>query len=130
MKFRHLPFFLMMLAATLAWHLSPARAQGLAPPSTGPIQIVAVTPTDPSPTESRLVLSFNQQLPQFSVVNNDGATAVLAFADAFVIVSAVLGVSALLVLMLPQLHPKTDSAEAVTAAPPALTNSAAAPGSR
>jgi MFS transporter, DHA2 family, multidrug resistance protein len=55
---------------------------------------------------------------------------VLAFADAFVIVSAVLGVSALLVLMLPQLHPKTDSSEAVTSAPPVLTNSAAASGSR
>ncbi|HEX4637012.1 MAG TPA: hypothetical protein VH189_12565 [Rhizomicrobium sp.] len=28
------------------------------------------------------MLSFNQQLPQFSVVNNDGTIAVLAFADA------------------------------------------------
>src|SRR6516165_3411721 len=55
---------------------------------------------------------------------------VLAFADAFVIVSAVLGVSALLVLMLPQLHPKPDSAEAETAVPPVLTNSAAASGNR
>ena len=55
---------------------------------------------------------------------------VLAFADAFVIVSAVLAVSALLVLMLPQLHPTTDSAAAKTAAPPALTNSAASSESR
>jgi len=51
---------------------------------------------------------------------------VLAFADAFVIVSAVLAVSALLVLMLPQLHPTTDSA----AAPPVVTNSAASSESR
>jgi DHA2 family multidrug resistance protein len=55
---------------------------------------------------------------------------VLAFADAFVIVSAVLAVSALLVLMLPQLHPTTDSAAAETAAPPVLTNSAASSESR
>jgi general secretion pathway protein D len=68
-------------AAVAAWHLSPASAQGLPPPSTGPIQIVAVTPIDSSPSESRLLLSFNQQLPQFSVVNNDGNTGVLAFAD-------------------------------------------------
>jgi MFS transporter, DHA2 family, multidrug resistance protein len=55
---------------------------------------------------------------------------VLAFADAFVIVSAVLAVSALLVLMLPQLQPTPDSGAAETAAPPVLTNSAASSGSR
>jgi hypothetical protein len=55
---------------------------------------------------------------------------VLAFADAFVIVAAVLGVSAFLVLMLPQLRPNAEGAAAETAAPPALTNSAAASGSR
>ena len=55
---------------------------------------------------------------------------VLAFADAFVIVSAVLAVSALLVLMIPQLHPTTDSAAAETAAPQVLSNSAASSESR
>jgi hypothetical protein len=50
---------------------------------------------------------------------------VLAFADAFVIVSAVLAVSALLVLMLPQLHPTADGAAAKMAAPPVLPNSTA-----
>jgi MFS transporter, DHA2 family, multidrug resistance protein len=55
---------------------------------------------------------------------------VLAFADAFVIVAAVLGVSALLVLMLPQLHPKTEGVAAVTSAPPSLADSANASGSR
>jgi len=43
---------------------------------------------------------------------------VLAFADAFVIVAAVLGVSALLVLMLPSLRPRKSS-DAETAAAPA-----------
>ncbi len=53
---------------------------------------------------------------------------VLAFADAFVIIAAVLGVSALLVLMLPRLHGKAGGAAAEAA--PALANSANASGSR
>ncbi|HEY1876302.1 MAG TPA: hypothetical protein VGG66_02495 [Rhizomicrobium sp.] len=82
MKFGHfLVYQLWVLAIIAAWCPSPASAQAMPPPSTGPIQIVAVTPVDPSPSESRLVLSFNQQLPQFSVVNNDGNIGVLAFAD-------------------------------------------------
>ena len=48
---------------------------------------------------------------------------VLAFADAFVIIAAVLGVSALLVLMLPQLHPKSARASPPTAGAPAMVNS-------
>ena len=52
---------------------------------------------------------------------------VLAFADAFVIIAAVLGVSALLVLMLPRLHGKAGAA---AEAAPALANSANASGSR
>ena len=83
MKFGHIQYCLLLMCVGIAaWHPLDASAQGMSPPSTGPIQIVAITPTDPSPTESRLVLSFNQQLPQFSVVNNDGNAAVLAFADA------------------------------------------------
>ena len=82
MKFGHFLICLLALfAGNLALYSSPASAQAMPPPSTGPIQIVAVTPTDPSPSESHLVLSFNQQIPQFSIVNNDGTTAVLAFAD-------------------------------------------------
>jgi DHA2 family multidrug resistance protein len=54
---------------------------------------------------------------------------VLAFADAFVIIAAVLGVSALLVLMLPQLRPKTNTAATGIGVTPALTNSAELPGS-
>ena len=81
MKFGQTRLVLLLLfAGIVAWQPPAANAQ-MSPPSTGPIQIVAVTPTDPSPAESRLVLSFNQQLPQFSVVNNDGNSVVLAFVD-------------------------------------------------
>ena len=90
---------------------------------------------------------FNGLAASFLATNGDAALAtkqawaslsatlsnqayVLAFADAFVIVAAVLGVSALLVLMLPQLHPNAGGAGAETAAPPVLPNSAAASGSR
>lgn len=90
---------------------------------------------------------FNGLVASFLATNGDAALAtkqawaslsatlsnqayVLAFADAFVIVAAVLGVSALLVLMLPQLHPNAGGAGAETAAPPVLPNSAAASGSR
>ena len=46
---------------------------------------------------------------------------VLAFADAFVIVAAVLGVSALLMLMLPPLHTTVTRADAAMAtAPPVI----------
>jgi MFS transporter, DHA2 family, multidrug resistance protein len=48
---------------------------------------------------------------------------VLAFADAFVIIAAVLGVSALLVLMLPQLYPKSARTTTPTAGAPAMINS-------
>jgi len=81
MKFGQTRLVLLLLfAGIVAWQPPAANAQ-MSPPSTGPIQIVAVTPTDPSPAESRLVLSFNQQLSQFAVVNNDGNSVVLAFAD-------------------------------------------------
>jgi hypothetical protein len=54
---------------------------------------------------------------------------VLAFADAFVIVAAVLGVSAFLVLMLPSLRP-TKSSDAETAVAPSLLKTASEPGGR
>jgi hypothetical protein len=54
---------------------------------------------------------------------------VLAFADAFVIVAVVLGISALLVLMLPPLHPKSARTSTPTAGASALVNSANASGS-
>lgn len=58
---------------------SPSLAQPMQQ-SSGPAQIVAITPSE-TPTETRLVLSFSQQLPQFSVIGNDAATTALAFAD-------------------------------------------------
>jgi general secretion pathway protein D len=50
-------------------------------PSSGPILITAVTPSEPSPSESRVVLSFNQLVPEFSIIGNDANIAVMAFAD-------------------------------------------------
>jgi hypothetical protein len=55
---------------------------------------------------------------------------VLAFADAFVVVAAVLGVSALLVLMLPQLHPTIKKPAVENATGPPLINITNASGSR
>lgn len=55
---------------------------------------------------------------------------VLAFADTFAIIALVLGISALLVLMLPPLHPKSARTGTPTAGAPALVSSANASGSR
>jgi MFS transporter, DHA2 family, multidrug resistance protein len=89
---------------------------------------------------------FNGLVASFLATNGDAALAttqawaslsgmvsnqafVLAFADAFVVVAAVLAVSALLVLMLPPLHPQMKrTAGAATALP--LMNTANASGSR
>lgn len=69
---------LLVLAAIAA--LRPAAAQN-PPPFTGTIQIVAVTPAEVSATESRVVLSFNQLVPKFTIMGNDANTAAIAFAD-------------------------------------------------
>jgi MFS transporter, DHA2 family, multidrug resistance protein len=55
---------------------------------------------------------------------------VLAFADAFVIIAALLGISALLVLMLPPLHPRGVRTGIPTTGTPALVNSENVAGSR
>ena len=74
MTFRHLLVLLLFVAA-------PAGAETLQPPVTNVAQIVAVTPSQPSPSESRVLLTFNQPLPQFSILANDVASTVIAFAD-------------------------------------------------
>jgi general secretion pathway protein D len=74
MKFRH--FLILLLFAT-----APAGAETLQPPITNVAQIVAVAPSQPSASQSRILLSFNQPLPQFSILANDAASAVIAFAD-------------------------------------------------
>jgi general secretion pathway protein D len=50
-------------------------------PTVEPILITAVTPAELSTSESRIVVSFNQLVPQFSVVGNDTNSASIAFAD-------------------------------------------------
>jgi general secretion pathway protein D len=88
MRLRHsLSLVLAVLAALAApaGRLSSASAQTAMPqtmrPPSGPIQITAVTSSEPSPSESRVILSFNQLVPQFSIVGNDANIAVMAFAD-------------------------------------------------
>jgi general secretion pathway protein D len=80
MKFpRNLSCALMMFAVLC---LKDAAAQ--APPVqpfTGAIQIVAVTPAEVSAAESRIVLSFNQLVPKFTIMGNDANMAAVAFAD-------------------------------------------------
>jgi general secretion pathway protein D len=70
--------FLLIL---LLFAVAPAGAETLQPPLTNVAQIVAVTPSQPSTSESRILLSFNQPLPQFSILANDAASTVIAFAD-------------------------------------------------
>ena len=89
---------------------------------------------------------FNGLVASFLATNGDAALAskqawaslsamlsnqayVLAFADAFVIVAAVLGVSAFLVLMLPSLRP-TKSGDAETDAAPSLLKTASETGNQ
>jgi DHA2 family multidrug resistance protein len=97
-------------------------------------------------TNSAAAERFNGLVASFLATNGDAALAtrqawaslsgmlskqayVLAFADAFVIVAAVLAVSALLVLMLPSLRPK-KSGDAETADAPALLKTANETGGR
>ncbi|HXS05305.1 MAG TPA: secretin N-terminal domain-containing protein [Rhizomicrobium sp.] len=59
-----------------------AAAAQTPPPFTGAIQIVAVTPAEVSATETRVVLSFNQLAPPFTIMGNDAETAAIAFSGA------------------------------------------------
>jgi general secretion pathway protein D len=58
-----------------------AEAQAIPAQSPGAVLITAVTPSEPSPNESRVVLSFNQLAPQFSIMANDANTVTIAFAE-------------------------------------------------
>lgn len=75
-------------------------------------------------TNGDAALATKQAWASLSAVLSDQAY-VLAFADAFVIVAAVLGVSAFLVLMLPPLYPRIRISPTGMAAAPSLTNPAA-----
>jgi DHA2 family multidrug resistance protein len=97
-------------------------------------------------TNSAVAERFKGLVASFLATNGDAALAtkqawaslsgmlskqayVLAFADAFAIVAAVLAVSALLVLMLPSLRPK-KSGDAETADAPTLLETANETGGR
>ena len=79
---RNLSAVLMALVALAApgGRLSVANAEGI-PQASGTTLITAVTPSEPTPSESRVILSFSQLIPQFSIIGNDASTAVIAFAD-------------------------------------------------
>jgi general secretion pathway protein D len=79
---RDLSSVVMALAALAApvGGLSVASAEAIAQVQ-GYAQITTVAPADPSSSESRVVLSFNPSVTQFSIVGNDADTAVIAFAD-------------------------------------------------
>ena len=73
------------LAASLGLWGSPGAAVAQAIPAqaaTGTALITAVTPSELSPAESRVMLSFSQLAPQFSIMANDANTVTVAFADA------------------------------------------------
>src|SRR6185437_3545272 len=78
MIFRFRLSLVLAMAASLG--LRDAAAQPPLP-FTGTIQIVAVTPAEVSATESRIVLSFNQLVPKFTIMGNDANTAAIGFAD-------------------------------------------------
>jgi general secretion pathway protein D len=59
-----------------------AEAQPTATQSASDALITAVTPSEPSATETRVVLSFSQLIPQFSIMANDSNTITIAFAQA------------------------------------------------
>ena len=71
----------LFLAVAMLAALGRDAAAQAPPPFTGAIQIVAVTPAEVSATESRIVLSFNQLVPKFTIMGNDANTAAIAFAD-------------------------------------------------
>ena len=48
---------------------------------TGPASLVGVTMSDGAPGETKVLLSFNQILPQFSIVTNDVDHALIGFSD-------------------------------------------------
>ena len=70
-------------SAALLGGLGAARAETLAQPAArSPALLTAVTPSESSPSQSRVVLAFNPVVPQFSVLGNDAGAVVIAFADA------------------------------------------------
>ena len=59
-----------------------AAAQSIPAQSTSGALITAVTPSEPSPADSRVMLSFSQLVPEFQIMANDSNTVTIAFAEA------------------------------------------------
>ena len=56
-------------------------APGVAVAQPGPASLVGVTMSDGAPGETKVLLSFNQIIPQFSIVTNDADRSLIGFAD-------------------------------------------------
>lgn len=69
----------LVLAMGLIAALPPGSAQAQAGPAS--LTAIAVTVTEGPPGETRLLLSFNQILPQFSIVTNDNERPLIGFAN-------------------------------------------------
>ncbi len=70
------------LVALALW-VGPASAQTQAAGSKGPQAVITgVIPSEVSPSETRLVLTFNQAVPKYAIVANDRDNSIVAFTDA------------------------------------------------
>ncbi len=81
----------LMIIASIVSGLDVAQAQTPPPAyASGQILVTNVTTSDISPTESRVILTFNQAAPPFSVIANNSDTATIAFAGTSAAPSATL----------------------------------------
>ena len=69
------------LAGIAGPNLALAQVQGTQP-TAPPALVTSVAPSAVSPAETRLVLTFNKVIPQFSIITNDSAISVIAFTGA------------------------------------------------
>ena len=76
----------LMVAGWLSVGFGSAQAQGFGQASApGQVLVTGATVSDVSATESRVVLTFNQAAPPFSIIANNSETATIAFAGTSVI---------------------------------------------
>jgi len=77
------------LALALALALAPVGARGpaavraqAAPQPSAQTLVTGVAPSEVSPTETHVVLTFNRATPKFSILTNDSDVSIIAFTDA------------------------------------------------
>jgi general secretion pathway protein D len=83
MTFRRLPLALSLAlacAGTATAMSGAARAEAIPQVSTS-TQVTGIVPTEVSPTQTRVVLTFSQTAPAFSIITNNNEASVVAFAD-------------------------------------------------